>query len=76
MIRRKEQKDYSKSIFDGLSWIETTALIVLPMGLVFIFYMMLDIMWWIKLPIAIGTTAIIMLFLRWISTKLVEHISY
>ena len=66
------------SIFDGMSFIEQLAMIVLPCCMVFmsnLFLLMMEFsIWWIRLIISIGITTLLLLFIYWIISWISERL--
>ncbi len=75
--QRRLQQSHT-SAWDNLSFIEQIGLIVMPCGLVFIIYMICDVInpnlqWWIRVPIGITFTAIMMTLIYWWATWMSEQ---
>ena len=71
---RAQASNYS--VWDNMSVVEKFAIIFLPIGMCFIFWMMCDaivpdLKWWFRLPIAVGITAsligLITIFSNWMT---------
>ena len=66
------------SAWDSMSIIEQFALIILPCMMVFLIYMMCDMIstglqWWVRLPIAIGITSLLLLVISVFATWMTER---
>ena len=66
------------SVWDSMSFIEQIAMVLMPCMLCFIFYMMCDMIstglqWWVRLPIAIGITSLLLLVISVFATWMTER---
>ncbi len=67
-ISRRDKERYKTSGWDNLSFMEHICFILLPLTMVFIFYMIMDsfgLHWGIRIPIAISVTTLIIVLLNW-----------
>jgi hypothetical protein len=72
--RYNQKNDFSA--WDSMSFIEQICLIVLPIMLCSLFYVMLEVtglIWWIRVPIAIGITSILSVLIYWWSSWMSEQ---
>ena len=79
IIKKKDRERYKTSGWDNLGWIEQFCLVTLPIGLAFIFYMIMDIIglqWYIRIPIAIGITTVLLILISWWAKWITERNAY